>query len=212
MNRETQSHFSQIPSIDISRSKFNRSFTHKTTFDNGELIPIYVDTTIMPGDTVKMRMSEIVRMSTPITPVMDNCNLDLYFFFIPYRLIWSHFREFMGENTTAPWTQQTEYTIPQIKNYYTQSPDRIFKTKSIGDYIGYPTEIKADYEASVLPFRAYCLVWNEFFRDENLQNPCAIYMDETTRNPLSYTSHTTSDTLLPIFQVQKPYFVTIHYL
>lgn len=190
MNRETESHFSNIPGMDISRSKFNRSFTHKTTFDNGELIPIYVDTTIMPGDTVKMRMSEIVRMSTPITPVMDNCNLDLYFFFIPYRLIWTHFREFMGENTTAPWTQQTEYTIPQVKNQFTAGSDenRNFKTKSIADYMGYPTNIKNEYEASVLPFRAYCLVWNEFFRDENLQNPCSINMDETTRPTLAYSS------------------------
>ena len=178
MNRETESHFSNVPGIDISRSKFDRSFTHKTTFDNGELIPIYVDTTIMPGDTVKMRMSEIVRMSTPITPVMDNCNLDLYFFFVPYRLIWSHFREFMGENTTAPWTQQVEYTIPQVRNQ--QGSYSRIAAKSVADYMGYPTEINTNWEASVLPFRAYCLIWNEFFRDENLQNPVNVPLNDTT--------------------------------
>lgn len=186
MNRETESHFSNVPGINISRSKFDRSFTHKTTFDNGELIPIYVDTTIMPGDTVKMRMSEIVRMATPITPVMDNCNLDLYFFFIPYRLIWSHFKEFMGENTTAPWTQQIEYTIPQVKNS-SGSYSRI-AAKSVADYMGYPTEINTSWEASILPFRAYCLVWNEFFRDENLQNPVNVPLNDTTQTLISYAN------------------------
>lgn len=192
MNRETESHFSRVPGIDISRSKFDRSFTHKTTFDNGELIPIYVDTTIMPGDTVKMRMSEIVRMSTPITPVMDNCNLDLYFFFVPYRLIWDHFKEFMGENTTAPWTQQVEYTIPQVRNSNANA-NSYFKTKSVADYMGYPTQIQQIWEASVLPFRAYCLIWNEFFRDENLQNPVNINKDDTTRVVNAYTASQYND-------------------
>ena len=204
MNRETESHFSNVPGIDISRSKFDRSFTHKTTFDNGELIPIYVDTTIMPGDTVKMRMSEIVRMATPITPVMDNCNLDLYFFFVPYRLIWSHFREFMGENTTAPWTQQIEYIIPQVKNLQTSTSGNKFRSKSVADYMGYPTEVAADYEASVLPFRAYVLIWNEFFRDENLQNPCVINMDETTRNTTAYSSASYNETTYTQYGGGKP--------
>lgn len=189
MNRETQSHFSNIPNIDISRSKFDRSFTHKTTFDNGELIPIYVDATIMPGDTVKMRMSEIVRMATPITPVMDNVNLDIYFFFVPYRLVWEHFKQFMGENTTAPWTQQVDYTIPQLINYNPDLATRdytIFKPKSLGDYFGYPTSISAKYEVSSLPSRAYCLIWNEFFRDENLQNPVSIAINDATQAVISY--------------------------
>ena len=187
MNRNTESHFSNVPNIGISRSKFDRSFTHKTTFNAGDLIPIFCDTTIMPGDTVKMKMSSVVRMLTPITPVMDNANIDLYFFFVPYRLIWSHFKRFMGENDTAPWAQTTEYKIPQIT----------FPTKTgggggvagwhkgdIADYLGYPTEIggndntdRGKYHASALPFRAYCLIWNEFFRDENLQNPVNVNAD-----------------------------------
>lgn len=195
MNRETESHFANIPDIGISRSKFDRSFTHKTTFDTGELIPIYCDTTIMPGDTVKMRMSEIVRMSTPIAPVMDNCNLDLYFFYIPYRLIWSHFREFMGENTSAPWTQTTTYTIPQVKNYGTSNvTSKTFAAKSLADYFGYPVGTTTDWEASILPFRAYCLVWNEFFRDENLQNPVNIALTDATQEVRSYKSSNYSDT------------------
>ena len=174
MNRNTESHFANNPTIDISRSKFDRSFTHKTTFNTGDIIPIYVDTTIMPGDTVKMRMSQVVRMATPIAPVMDNCNMDTYFFFVPYRLIWDHFKAFMGENETAPWTQTTEYEIPQI-----QAPSDGWHKGSLADYMGYPTEV-ASYEASALPFRAYSLIYNEWFRDENLKNPVYISKGDTT--------------------------------
>ena len=186
MNRNTESHFSQNPTIGISRSKFDRSFTHKTTFDTGELIPIFCDTTIMPGDTVKMRTSEVIRMATPICPVMDNAFADLYFFFVPYRLIWDHFKRFMGENDTAPWTQTTEYTIPQVKNNSNSNANQ-FAAKSLADYFGYPVGISKNYTASALPFRAYSLVWNEFFRDENLQNPAKVYNDiDATADTISY--------------------------
>lgn len=187
MNRNTESHFSNNPTIGISRSKFDRSFTHKTTFDTGELIPIYCDTTIMPGDTVKMRTSEVIRMATPICPVMDNAFADLYFFFVPYRLIWDHFKRFMGENDTAPWKQTVEYTIPQVKNDSANTWSK-YAAKSVADYMGYPI-VNGTYEASALPFRAYCLVWNEFFRDENLQNPVNIYNGiDSTAAVVSYAS------------------------
>lgn len=168
MNRNSESHFANTPTVDIPRSKFDRSFTNKTTFNAGDLIPFYVDTTIMPGDTVKMNTSAIVRMMTPIAPVMDNANLDTYFFFVPYRLIWNHFKAFFGENDTAPWTQKTEYEIPQIV-----APENGWKKGSLADYMGYPTEV-GGYKASSLPFRAYALIWNEWFRDQNLKNPCYI--------------------------------------
>lgn len=174
MNRNTESHFANNPTIDISRSKFDRSFTHKTTFNTGDIVPIYCDTTIMPGDTVKMRMSEVVRMATPIAPVMDNCNMDTYFFFVPYRLIWDHFKAFMGENETAPWIQQTEYEIPQIT-----APTNGWHKGSLADYFGFPTEV-GGYSASALPFRAYSLIYNEWFRDENLKNPVYISKGDTT--------------------------------
>lgn len=190
MNRNSESHFSNNPTIGISRSKFDRSFTHKTTFNTGDLIPIFCDCTIMPGDTVKMRMSEVVRMMTPITPVMDNANLDLYFFFVPYRLVWNHFKRFMGENDTAPWTQETEYKIPQI--YFPTAANAGgtagWHKGDLADYFGYPTELGGDnttasqYHASSLPFKAYALVWNEFFRDENLQNP--VYVGEDNDSAL----------------------------
>ena len=175
MNRNTESHFANNPTIDISRSKFDRSFTHKTTFNTGDIIPIYCDTTIMPGDTVKMRTSQVVRMATPIAPVLDNANIDTYFFFVPYRLIWDHFKAFMGENETAPWIQNVAYEIPQIK-----APATVGWHKgSLADYLGYPTEVP-DYEASALPFRAYATIYNEWFRDENLKNPLYVNKGDTT--------------------------------
>lgn len=172
MNRNTNSHFANTPTVNIGRSKFDRSFTHKTTFNTGDLIPFFIDTTIMPGDTVKMSTSEVVRMMTPIAPVMDNANLDTYFFFVPYRLIWEHFKEFFGENDETPWTQLTEYEIPQII-----APETGWKKGSLADYFGYPTKV-GGYKASALPFRAYCKVYNDWFRDQNLKNPCYVHLGD----------------------------------
>lgn len=165
MNRNTESHFSLTPTVSIGRSKFDRSFDCKTTFNTGSLIPIYCSD-VLPGDSVKMRMSEVVRMMTPICPVMDNAYLDTYFFFVPNRLIWDNFKRFMGENDTAPWTQTTEYEIPQII-----APEAGWKKGSLADYFGYPTNV-GSYKASALPFRAYVKIWNDWFRDQNLKNPC----------------------------------------
>lgn len=172
MNRNSQAHFATTPTVGIGRSKFDRSFTNKTTFNTGDLIPFYVDTTILPGDTVKMNTANIVRMMTPITPVMDNANLDTYFFFVPYRLIWEHWKQFMGENDTAPWYQNVEYEIPQIV-----APEDGWTKGSLADYMGYPTKV-GGYKASALPFRAYALIYNEWFRDQNLCNPCYISMGD----------------------------------
>lgn len=182
MNRNTEMHFSQVPSIGLSRSKFDRSFDHKTTFNCGSLIPVYIDTTIMPGDTVKMRMSEVVRMLTPIAPVMDNAYLDTYFFFVPKRLIWDHFKRFMGENDTAPWTQTTEYTEPQIT-----APVNGWSKGTLADYFGYPTKV-GGWKASALPFRAYCMIWNEWFRDENLKNPVYITTGDSDTTGKDYNA------------------------
>lgn len=182
MNRNTEMHFSQVPSVGLSRSKFDRSFDHKTTFNCGSLIPVYIDTTIMPGDTVKMRMSEVIRMMTPIAPVMDNAYLDTYFFFVPKRLIWDHFKRFMGENDTAPWTQTTEYTEPQIS-----APVNGWSKGTLADYFGYPTQV-GGWKASALPFRAYCMIWNEWFRDENLKNPVYITTGDSDTTGKDYNS------------------------
>lgn len=174
MNRNTESHFSVNPiNLDIQRSKFVRPSTHKTTFNAGNLIPIYVDE-VLPGDTFKMNMSSVIRMSTPIYPVMDNANLDVYFFFVPNRLVWDHWKEFFGENNTTHWEQPVEYEVPQIT-----APAGGWAKGTIADYMGIPTKI-ANISVQALPFRAYCKIWNDWFRDQNLKDPAMISMDETT--------------------------------
>ena len=194
MNRNTESHFSLTPTVSVGRSKFDRSFDHKTTFNTGDLIPIYYSE-VLPGDSVKMRMSEVVRMKTPIAPVMDNAYLDTYFFFVPNRLVWEHFKQFMGENDTAPWTQTTEYTIPQIV-----APAAGWKKGSLADYFGYPTEI-GEYKASALPFRMYVKIWNDWFRDQNLKNP--LYMSEGDAD-INGTDKTTLGALYdPVVDTEK---------
>ena len=188
MNRNTELHFTQIPTLDISRSKFDMSFTHKTTGNTGDLIPVYVDCDIVPGDTVTMKQSEIVRMMTPIAPVMDNAFMDFYWFFVPNRLVWEDFKKFMGENETAPWTQTGDYTIPQIeiksdvKNSDTNALTATVLQNSLINKMGIPIQNWSynDHKKisiSALPVRAYCTIYNEFFRDENLQNPLYVRKD-----------------------------------
>lgn len=180
MNRETESHFAHIPSADIKRSRFKRPHTHKTTFNTGDLIPIYVDSDILPGDTVEMDMGMVCRMATPIYPVMDNAYLDLYFFFVPHRLVWEHWREFWGENRQTAWEQKVEYEIPQI----TAPAETGWTKDSLADYMGIPTKVPG-ISVNHLPFRAYCQIVNDWFRDENLKDPCMMNIDETTLTGLN---------------------------
>lgn len=174
MNRETESHFSYLPTLEINRSSFKRPSTHKTSFNASDLIPIYVDSDILPGDTIKMNMASLLRMQTPIFPVMDNAYCDIYFFFVPHRIVWEHWKEFWGENNLTAWEQQVEYTIPQI-----EAPSGGWNVGTIADYMGIPTGIDG-ISVNHLPFRAYCKIWNDWFRDENLKDPCMFTFDETT--------------------------------
>lgn len=208
MNRNTESHFANLPSAKIGRSKFDRSFTNKTTFNTSDLVPVYVDMDIIPGDTVSMKQSEIIRMMTPIAPVMDNCYLDFYWFFVPNRLVWNNFKRFMGENDTAPWTQTIEYQVPQIRMTNIQTSSGALTSEneigSIYEKMGIPptdwetsgstTEATKEIYVSALPARAYCLIWNEFFRDENLQNPVNISKnDSNVRMQNTQTSSWSTD-------------------
>lgn len=169
MNREAELHYSNIPSIDISRCKLTKAHDHKTTFNTGDLIPIYVDD-LVPGTTVKMKMSEVIRMMTPIAPVMDNAYLDIMFFFVPNRLIWDHWVNFMGENDTAPWAQSNNYEVPQIT-----CPSGGWDKGTLADYFGLPTKVIGNgWKCNALPFRAYCKIWNDWYRDENLKTPVYI--------------------------------------
>lgn len=152
------SRFSLAPQASIERSRFDRSHSHKTTFDAGKLVPIYCEE-VLPGDTVTLDLSTVCRMSTPMYPVMDNAYLDVHWFFVPYRLVWSHWREFCGENTD-PWAQETEYEIPHAVV--------IPVFGGFWDHIGVPPNVSCD--VSALPLRAYQLIWNEWYRDQNLQS------------------------------------------
>lgn len=185
MNRNTEAHFAENPTnLDIQRSKFKRPFQHKTTFNTGDLIPIYVDE-VLPGDTVTMDMSSITRMSTPIFPVMDNAFMDTYFFFVPNRLVWEHWKEFNGENNTTYWEQTTDYEIPQIT-----APTGGWEKGSIADYMGIPTKVD-NISIQSLPFRAYSLIWNDWFRSENLKQPCMINKDDATTEGSNGTNYIT---------------------
>lgn len=173
MKRNVMNHFALAPQANISRSRFRRPFTHKTTFGAGKLIPIYNDE-VLPGDTVKMDYSFVCRMSTPVYPVMDNCYLDVYFFFVPYRLVWEHWEEFNGYNDDS-WTQLVEYEIPSgyLGNGNDSPPiPGVFNAYSLADYFGLPTYVNLPQSSggfSFLPSRSYAKIWNDWFRDENLQ-------------------------------------------
>lgn len=183
MNRNNEAHFNQIPKTYISRSRFKRDQNVKLTFDAGKLIPFYVDE-VLPGDTFSVDTIGLVRMTTPIVPVMDNCYLDVYYFFVPNRIVWEHWKEFCGENTTKAWEQTTQYTVPAIKITNDVIKDKTRESKeginpaegSILDYMGIPTKInKLDdnkmLEINALPIRGYVKIWNEWFRDQNLDDP-----------------------------------------
>lgn len=173
MNRNTESHFSTLPRVDISRSTFDRSCSHKTSFNVGDVIPFYIDE-VLPGDTFNVRTSKVVRMQSLITPIMDNIYLDTYFFFVPNRIVWSHWRELNGENTQSAWIPSVEYQVPQIT-----APSGGWSTGTIADYLGVPVGVD-NLSVNALPFRAYATVMQEWFRDENLTDPLNIPVDDAT--------------------------------
>ena len=170
-NRSVDPHrFAMIPQADIPRAAFDRQFTHKTTFDAGYLIPVYVDE-VLPGDTFNLKMTAFARLSTPIFPVMDNMYLDSFFFFVPNRLIWNNWQKFMGEQIDPG--DSTDYLVPQQV-----SPAAGYAIGSLQDYMGLPTvgQVSAGQTVSHCAFwpRAYNLIWNEWFRDENLQDSAVV--------------------------------------
>lgn len=166
-NKSVNPHsFAMIPRADIPRASFDRQFTHKTTFDAGQLIPVYVDE-VLPGDTFKLRMTAFARLSTPLFPIMDNMKLSSFFFFVPNRLVWNNWVRFMGEQDNP--ADSISYVIPTLT-----SSASGYAVNSIFDYMGLPTVGQVQAAATVthssLPLRAYNLIYNDWFRDENLQN------------------------------------------
>jgi hypothetical protein len=156
------------------RSKFDRGHQLLTTINEGELVPIYMDE-VLPGDTARVELNGLIRMSTPIYPIMDNCYMDTYFFFVPARLLWEHFENMFGENDTDYWAEETEYSTPKCTIGGTSG----LTNGSIGDYFGLPTQVKNALEVNALPARAYCKIYNEWFRDENLEAPLMLGYKKT---------------------------------
>lgn len=175
MSRNAETRFALNPTnLDISRSKFNRNHSLKTSFNVGDVVPFYVDE-VLPGDTFQLKTSLVARMQTLITPMMDNIYLDTYFFFVPNRLTWNHWKEFNGENTQSAWYPSVEYSVPQLTAPATDG----WSIGTLADYFGIPTGVSG-LSVNALPFRAYALIMNEWFRDENLSDPLSVPVDDAT--------------------------------
>lgn len=180
MKRNNERHFNQIPEMKASRTRFNRDQTILTTFDSGKLIPFYVDE-VLPGDTFNVNTAAIIRMSTPKYPVMDDAFIDFYYFYCPNRILWDNFKQFMGEVEETPWMPKKTYKVPQIViNGKKENPEPY--EGSILDYMGVPTLINNAFKVNALPIRAYVKIWNEFFRDENVDNAATIKTDDNYIN------------------------------
>ena len=175
MNRNVESHFALNPTrIDLSRSTFDRSSSVKTSFNAGDIVPFFLEE-VLPGDTFNVKSSKVVRMQTLLTPMMDNVYLDTYYFFVPNRLVWKHWKEFNGENTESAWIPETTYEVPQI----TSPAGTGWNVGTIADYFGIPTGVP-NLSVSAFPFRAYALIMNEWFRDQNLSDPLVVPDDDAT--------------------------------
>lgn len=207
MNRNVESHFSLLPHASIQRSIFDRSSSHKTSFNAGRLIPFYVDE-VLPGDTFDITTSKVIRAQTLLSPIMDDLYLDTYWFFVPNRLVWEHWEEFCGENKKGPWAQTVEYKIPKLLSPVgldasSKEVTYPFAPGTLADYFGLPVasekptssnyEKQPRWDASILsddrrrlvpstlPFRGYALICNHFFRDENLTSPLLVPLDDANQ-------------------------------
>lgn len=161
--------FSDAPAMYMKRTKFDRSHVYKTTFDSGKLIPVFVDE-VLPGDTARMSVNYFARLATPIKPIMDNIYLDWFFFFVPNRLVWDHWQNFCFEQEDPE--DRTDYVIPTVTASGNSGNAYI---GSLWDYFGLPTNTSGNISGiNALPFRAVYLIWNEWFRDENLQKSVKI--------------------------------------
>ena len=168
--------FSQIPQANIQRSSFDRSHGYKTTFDAGQLVPFYLDE-VLPGDTFNLGASLFARVNTPVVPIMDNMYLETFFFFVPTRLVWDNWQRFNGEQLNPG--DSTDFLIPTLADQ-TQ-----FGYASLGDYFGIPTGVKLN-DINALPFRCYNLIYNEWFRDENLQDSLSVPKGDGPDDPSIY--------------------------
>lgn len=191
MDRNTEQAYGVLDTIEAPRSTWHRNFNHKTSFNAGLLVPFYFNMDILPGTTIKNKTSIVCRMTTPIYPVMDNLYLDTYYFKCSKFWYWEHFRAMLGENEMGAWTQETEYTEPKIITQ-TSTPTTV---NDLLTYIGVPMGI-ANLQVSKMAVNAYIDIWDNWFRDQNLQAPIAI--DRTDANVNYDGTIKTGGGLLPV--------------
>lgn len=182
-NQSVKSHdFSMVPRNDIPRSQYQIQHAHKTTFDASHLIPIYADE-ILPGDTMRLQSTIFARLATPIAPVMDNLHMDTFWFFVPMRLLWNNWQKFMGEQENPG--DSTDFITPK-----TTSPVGGYAPLSLQDYLGLPTAGQVGGAQTVTHnvfwLRAYNLIWNQWFRDQNLQDSAVVDKDDGPDDPADY--------------------------
>ena len=175
--------FNNVAPLKIPRSAFRRDFTRRTTFNPDTLVPIFVDE-ILPGDQVNLSMTALTRLSTPVKPIMDNLHLETFWFFIPNRLVWDNWEKFQGQKTNP--SDSTVYTIPVLDKTKAPMSTTGFTTQSIFDYLGLPILVTGLSSVSALFNRAVDLCWNEWFRDENLQNSLTIQTGDGPDDPAIY--------------------------
>lgn len=177
-DRYSQHSFAQVPDVNISRSKFDRSYAVKDTFDFDYLVPIFIDE-ILPGDTCNLNVNTFARLATQKVPIMDNMYVDYFFFFVPNRLVWTNWEKFNGAQTDPG--DSTDFVIPTLTT--TAATGEV--VGSIFDKFGIPTQVPG-LEINALPFRAYNLIWNQWFRDQNLQDSLVISTDDGPDLPSEY--------------------------
>lgn len=194
-NRNTNARFELAPQVETERSTFNMDCNVKTTFNVGQLVPFYL-LEVLPGDTFEVETAKVCRLQTLITPVMDNLYLDTYYFFVPNRLVWDKWKNFCGESERA-WYPANEYTIPQI----TTGANASATVGTVWDYFGLPVNVK-NLSVSALPFRAYCKIVDDWFRDENLEDPIYIPTNSSTTTLLNTEGDSTT-----LYRGCKPYIV-----
>lgn len=182
IDRNAESHFGHVEATNIKRSMFEMPFRNLSTCNAGDIIPFLAYSDVLPGDTVKCSTSAVVRMQTPLNPTMDDAFVDIYYFAIPHRLVWKHWKEFMGENKDSAWTTQTVYQVPMFT-----APSGGVAMGTIADYMGVPKGY-ANIKYSELPFRGYVLTYNTWFRKQNLIAPATEYDDDTDRNGSNTTT------------------------
>ena len=177
----SQVHFAKMPSISIPRTKMKIPFTHKLSFNFSKIIPVMCKE-ILPGDTFRIDFAALIRMSTPIAPIMDNVRGSLHAFYVPMRLLWEHTEEFYGANKTSAGPQLTPYTIPSV--YFATTAATRPVVGSVSDYLGKPvlaSNLANGPMVSVLKERAYWLIVNEWYRAQQVQNPIIVSKGDTIR-------------------------------